>query len=279
MTMHMTVTNSMRLVRVACAAALLPLALSECSVTPAHDVTSLLSALSCAPRAGKFPFFFYLCKPKDVCVDLTPSQGVPLTLNGTIVLAHDAGPVKISSTMPTRAIIRGGWDGGTAQNGVPILQNSYGTLELQHLELRDGFGWGTFGAALANDGGHVTLDDVIVQNNSAAFHNGASGGVSSASIGGVDPHEGSLTIKGGSVFRGNEAGPGSASSDILLAGGSAAITDTAFSEIWIAEALPAPVLRCDVGPRAGFRCAEVAAKGYNGTHPFQPQVCYSCEVA
>jgi len=263
------------------AAALLPLVSSDCAVAPAHDVSSLLSALSCAPRAGKFPLFFYLCKPKgDVCVDLSSSDGVPLTLNGTIVIDHDAGPVRIFSTAPTRAIVSGGWGGGTAQNGVPILQtNSHGTLELQHLELRDGFGWGTFGAAVCNNGGDVTLDDVIVSHNSAAFHNGAGGGVSSASVGGSDPHTAKLTVKGGSVFRDNEAGPGSASSDILLAGGSAAVIDTVFSEIWIAEALPAPVLRCDVGPRAGYQCAEVDAKGYNGTHPYQPQVCYSCEVA
>ena len=267
----------------ACALLLLLLLLpprvsADCAV--ASDVTSLLSALSCAPRTGKYPLYFYLCKPTthDVCVDLTPSNGVPLTLNGTIMLEHDAGLVEIFSTAPTRAIISGGWSGGTSENGVPVLQNYYGTLVLQHLELRDGFGWGTFGAAICNNGGNVTLDDVIVRNNTAAFGNGAGGGVSSVSVGGGAPHTASLTIKGGSVFSGNQAGPGSASSDILLAGGSAVVTDTAFSEIWIAESLPIPQLQCDTRPRAGYRCVEVDAKGYNGTHPYQPQACYSCEV-
>jgi hypothetical protein len=260
-------------------ARLLPLVLSVVSdhIVPAHDFTSLLSALSCTPRAGKFPLFFYLCNPKNVSVDLSPSDGVPFTLNGTIAIAPDAGPVKIFSST-TRAIISGGWDGGTAQNGVPIMHNSYGTLELKHLELRHGYGWGTFGAALANNGGTVTLDDVIVQNNSAVFHNGAGGGVFSASVGGIQPHEGKLTIKGGSVFRGNEAGPGSASGDLLLAGGRVSVTGTSFSEIWIAEALPTVVLECDTGPQAGYQCTEVDAQGYNGTSPFKPHVCYSCEI-
>ena len=259
-------------------AALLPV-FSDCrfgSATPAHDVTSLLSALHCAPRAGKFPLFFYLCSPSDVCVDLSPSDGVPLTLNGTIVLASHAGPVKIFSTA-ARAVISGGWDGGTAQNGVPIMQNSFGTLELQHVELRNGFGWGTFGAALANNGGDVTLDDVLVRNNSAAFHNGAGGGVFTASVGGADPHEGRLAVRG-SVFEGNEAGPGSASADLLLAGGRASLTDSSFSEVWIAEALPAVQLECDAEPQAGYACAEADALGYNGSAPFRPIVCYSCEA-
>jgi hypothetical protein len=63
------------------------------------------------------PLFFYVYNPRNVSVDLSPSDGVPFTLNGTIAIAPDACPVKIPSPT-TRAIMRGrGGRGGRGGAG------------------------------------------------------------------------------------------------------------------------------------------------------------------